>query len=25
VLDLGRGKVLVGFAPETYGAAIAKR
>jgi arsenate reductase len=25
VLDLGRGKLLVGFAPETYGAAIARR
>jgi arsenate reductase len=24
VLDLGRGKLLVGFAPETYGAAMAK-
>ena len=24
VLDLGRGKLLVGFAPETYGAAVAK-
>jgi hypothetical protein len=25
VLDLGRGKLLVGFAPETYSAAIAAR
>jgi Spx/MgsR family transcriptional regulator len=25
VLDLSRGKLLVGFAPETYGAATAKR
>ena len=25
VLDLGRGKLLVGFAPETYGAAIMAR
>ena len=25
VLDLGRGKLLVGFAPETYGAAVATR
>jgi arsenate reductase (glutaredoxin) len=25
VLDLGRGKLLVGFAPDTYAAAIAKR
>ena len=25
VLDLGRGKLLVGFAPETYGAAIVER
>jgi arsenate reductase len=25
VLDLGRGKLLIGFAPETYGAAVAKR
>ena len=24
VLDLGRGKLLVGFSPETYGAAMAK-
>ncbi len=24
VLDLGRGKLLVGFSPETYGAAISK-
>jgi arsenate reductase-like glutaredoxin family protein len=24
VLDLGRGKLLVGFAPEAYGAAMAK-
>jgi arsenate reductase (glutaredoxin) len=25
VLDFGRGKLLVGFAPETYGAAIGQR
>jgi len=25
VLDLGRGKLLVGFAPERYSAAIAER
>jgi arsenate reductase-like glutaredoxin family protein len=25
VLDLGRGKLLVGFAPETYSAAMAAR
>jgi arsenate reductase (glutaredoxin) len=24
VLDLGRGKLIVGFSPETYGAAISK-
>jgi len=24
VLDLGRGKVLVGFAPDIYSAAVAK-
>jgi arsenate reductase (glutaredoxin) len=24
VLDLGRGKLLVGFAPETYRAALAR-
>jgi arsenate reductase len=25
VLDLGRGKLLVGFTPETYGAAVASK